>query len=481
MFIALAYNILLPDPLMLAKGMQDKEIPLYYYYWKNDKNEYYLGKKRSDNQYSIWLYTEERKWKPFHNANAFDGFGKAGKIYESVSFEDGNIKLKMLNDSDDDNNSNGDENTPPNPNPAPPLPFSADTLTEDNDIKTYKVAYYFWIDKDGMSFLSKAIDNDKTSIWNYTLDRKWMPIYNAKAFDGFSPIGKTFESAKIDSSASNIKIGKFLNPLLEDFKLKISSNSTGDNNSLTSEFLMMTPQFSWTYDEQYKALNRAFILQITKKDGTLIYSTLTSNDANSTEEGKGKNGAILAIPMNAFCEKEYTHTNNTNDVKIEYEASIYGVYDTSILDKATCAKDIMDKDNYLAKDSMSIFIFPYSSVKVKNDVAYYESDKYIEGNVSFTFKDVKLKESITNLKSHINITNLPKDFSISKDLTITHKVMGDNILNVNIERSNIVLDKRNIGIEFLDTLFTETPKKAQKASMNIEDYKTPPSPILELP
>lgn len=482
--MALACNLLLPNPIVLAKKLQNQDISLYYYYWKNDNNEYYLGKKRNDGKYSVWLYTKERKWKPFHNADAFDGFSKAGKVYKSVSFKDGNIMLEMKDGSGDDNDSGddaGDNDSPPSS--GPPLPFSINELAEETNIKTYKVAYYFWLNKSGMAFLSRVNEKTNTiSIWNYTSKRKWMPLHNAKTFDGFSPIGKTFESAKIDSALSKINITKFINPFKEDFDLKIYSNSVGDNNSLTSEFLTMTPQFSWTYDDKYKTVNEAFILQITKKDGTLVYSALLPKDTSSIKQGRGKDGVVLALPMNSFCDKSYTNVNNNNDDKIDYEASIYAVYDTSIFNKDTCTKDIMDEENYLAKGSMNISLFTNSTVKTKSNLSYNKDEKYIQGTVSFTFKDVKLKASIQNIKSHINITNLPKKFSISKDLNINHKIVDDNKLNITVEKTNITLDKKNITVEFLDTLFQESPKKVQKASVDIGDYKAPEAlPLPGLP
>ena len=471
LYVIVMFGTLLSNPITLAKGLTKKEIPLNYYYWKDEKGVYYLGKNRNNGTYSIWIYTKERKWKPFHNADGFDGFPKAGQIYKTVSFNNGNIILESMNASSDDDST--EEN---NDNLTPPTPFNSNLDTFENHSEMFKVEYYFWINEEGVAFLSKIKDKENPSIWNYTLDRKWVPLYNANTFDGFSGIKNTFDDVRIDSTNSKIIIGNFVNHLQDDFKLKLNSqsfsNSIGNGNNLTSNFLKKTPQFYWTYDEQYKTINEAFILQITDKKGKLIYSTLLSKDDNYTKEGRSINDTTLPLPSSSFCEKQYRPIPPTGETKIMYIAYIYGVYDISITNQKTCLMDIAKKENYLAKSALEMFLLVNDTVIVNSSLAY-KDDKYLEGEIVLTFEDVVLKNPTDDIKNHIKITNLPSDFDINQDLKISHKVIGKTSLTITINKTEIQLEDRIVHIEFLDTLFIDTPNKIQQATIEIRDYSPP--------
>lgn len=467
-YAILIFNILHSNPFTLAKRISNKDVPISYYYWKDDKNVFYLGKKRKDKTYSIWIYTKDRKWKPFHNTGSFDKFPKAGKMYQSVSFKDGMISLEPMNASGEDDNKN---------DPKPPIPFSTNIVAFAGDTKMFKIDYYFWADENNFAFLSKMKDANNTSIWHYTKDREWMPIYNAGSFDGFPAIGKTFDSVKLDPTLSAIKVGNFVNYLKDDFKLKLSSNSVGDDNYLTSEFTMKTPQFNWDYNLKYRNINEAFILQLAKEDGSLIYSTLLSKKAYNIEEGKGSSERLKVLPSSAFCEKQYENTIETDD-RVFYRATIYAIYDISVTNKATCIKDIQDEKNYLVKSTLDMYVLTKNSIKVNSDLTY--KNGFLEGSIVFSFSDAILKKTIKNIQEHIKITNLPSDFDIPKDLKLSHTI-DVNELIVTIKKTKVKIENKYIDIEFLDTMFVEAPKNKQKLTIPISDAKKPPANKTGLP
>lgn len=150
----------------------------YFYFTKN--NISYLAKNRGSNNISIWQYTKNRKWKPLHNTDGFDKFKKIGKVFNSIKFDGYNETISFT----DINDSAIDENIK--------------TLTSNIKNSTLKIKWYFWVDNNDYFLFQNT--NNEMKIWNYTLDRKWKPLHNADAFDGFKLAGKTLDSYNLSYS-----------------------------------------------------------------------------------------------------------------------------------------------------------------------------------------------------------------------------------------------------------------------------------------
>ena len=72
--------------------------------------------------------------------------------------------------------------------------------------KTFKVLFYFWVTKDGSAFLMNA-KNDNVSIWQFTSEKKWRPVHNAKPQDGFDGIGHTILNTDFDPKTKILQTG----------------------------------------------------------------------------------------------------------------------------------------------------------------------------------------------------------------------------------------------------------------------------------
>ncbi len=174
----------------LASNISTLDINMQYYFFVEDKKAF-LIRERNNKTYSLWYYTSDRKWQPIHNASAFDGFGEAmanlsnilvNKTSEQITF--GNI-----------NNNNIDNNI-------------KDLLSNVAN-KTVKIGWYFWANQ--RAFLIKRNPNNEISIWHYASGRKWQPVHNASAFDGFPKAGKTFDNVVFIPSSNTLSLGSVIN------------------------------------------------------------------------------------------------------------------------------------------------------------------------------------------------------------------------------------------------------------------------------
>lgn len=86
---------------------------------------------------------------------------------------------------------------------------------------TMNVQYYFYIIKNN-AFLSKKSPNGGYALWYYTIDRKWQPIHNAGAFDGFSKADSVFDSVEANEDNTKVTIGSIINTNISDKILSLA-------------------------------------------------------------------------------------------------------------------------------------------------------------------------------------------------------------------------------------------------------------------
>ena len=79
----------------LLNHISNSRIIIQYFYWNIDDN-LYLAKDRGDNNISIWNYTNNRKWRPLHNTEAFDGFEKAPIVFDNISIKKNSGIIKIF-------------------------------------------------------------------------------------------------------------------------------------------------------------------------------------------------------------------------------------------------------------------------------------------------------------------------------------------------------------------------------------------------
>ena len=79
------------------------------------------------------------------------------------------------------------------------------TLAKNITDAKHSLKYYYWMDSDDSKYYLAKKNKDNTySAWMYTDDRKWKPIHNTKAFDGFPKADKYFKEISFKGGAMNI-------------------------------------------------------------------------------------------------------------------------------------------------------------------------------------------------------------------------------------------------------------------------------------
>ncbi len=149
-----------------------------WYFWMTKSGKAYLASGR-DSEIAVWYLTSERKWQPIHNAGAFDGYSEASKSFGSVTISNDGRKIYFgtaLNNNE---------------------------FTNDLKDSNYDIGWYFWMSNSGKAYLASGRDSE-IAVWYLTNDRKWQPIHNAGAFDGYSSVGKVFNSLGISSDGRTI-------------------------------------------------------------------------------------------------------------------------------------------------------------------------------------------------------------------------------------------------------------------------------------
>lgn len=145
-------------------------------------------KKRDGDNNSLWSYAEGRKWRPLHNSVAFDGFKEQTSHFTSVIYDNGIIRASGLSKSGYDEDI---------------VKLNEKIVDKDN-----KVNFYFWHDEKNIFYLMTEVSENKYSIWHYTDERKWEPLHNAKAFDGFPEAKETLSNIVLDKKSRTLTIGK---------------------------------------------------------------------------------------------------------------------------------------------------------------------------------------------------------------------------------------------------------------------------------
>ena len=193
-----------------------------YYFFPSQKGNYFLATMR-DGKMKVWRYAEQKRWQPVHNAGAFDGFEGAEDMFGSVAYDKGQVTFGETIAKDDGKAPVSDPGAPP------PLPNQFNVLStisamgQDLSVKEYaeelksgnfKVTHYFWKITEGEGsdqkiypFLVKTQDISNLSLYYLTADKKWKPLYNAKAFDGFDEVGETIGDISFDPATLELEIG----------------------------------------------------------------------------------------------------------------------------------------------------------------------------------------------------------------------------------------------------------------------------------
>jgi hypothetical protein len=170
------------NTIMLAKKIENQTFSIKYFFVYSEDKTIFLVYLHPDkpNELVVWNYTAKKQWQPVHNAKEYDGFKKADKTISGYKKESDFItfgKALVKNNNFVDKIAN----------------------------KKLQIKFYFWISKSSV-FLFYPKDIKNINIWHLTSDKKWMPIYNTKAYDGFSSAGNIFLDTVFNKKESTLKI-----------------------------------------------------------------------------------------------------------------------------------------------------------------------------------------------------------------------------------------------------------------------------------
>jgi len=180
----------------LLSILENSEAQMQYIFWQDGSAAFLSNIVPAGEKPSIWRLTSERKWQPLYNAGAFDGFPAAGDTFDSVSL-DPDTKQVIVG----------------NVNQQTALPdASVDPMLKLLENKTYAPKHYFWnevVDGENVPFLATTKEDGSNAVWHLTTEgRKWQPLVNADAFDGFPEASDTVSDLKIDIKRGSLKAGK---------------------------------------------------------------------------------------------------------------------------------------------------------------------------------------------------------------------------------------------------------------------------------
>jgi len=166
----------------LLGTLLNKTFKMQYYFIKSESNKYFLLSIKNKNDFYMWRFTTDKKWEPVHNAGAYDGFDKADKTLSSATYSEKYVTI-------------GSE-----------IATKETKYIQELADKKFKVLFYFWTSGSN-AFLIEAKDENTISLWNLTSEKKWMPLHNAGAYDGFAKAGKTILDISFDFTSTNLTIG----------------------------------------------------------------------------------------------------------------------------------------------------------------------------------------------------------------------------------------------------------------------------------
>lgn len=170
----------------LINVVANNSMKVKYYFWV-EESKAFLASKKNDNSYSVWHFTNDKKWQPIHNTGAFDGFDEAKKSFSNVRLDLENAKITFSSSINNDNK-------------------NIEDLVKVLENKTVNIKWYFWlVEKDAFLF-SKDGEYD-VRIWSFTNNRKWKPIHNASAYDGFDEAKTRLSDINFDHSNGMLSVG----------------------------------------------------------------------------------------------------------------------------------------------------------------------------------------------------------------------------------------------------------------------------------
>jgi subtilisin family serine protease len=156
----------------ILNRLKNNTFNIGWYFWADREKAYLMSNPKNP---SIWEFTNDRAWRPMHNASDFDGYNGKEKIFNNISISSDLKKIYFGSSNDNNQLSN----------------------------RSFDIGWYFFATDFG-TFIAAGRDSNM-AIWEFTNDRKWRPIHNASAIDGYYHNAKSFfSSVKISTNGETI-------------------------------------------------------------------------------------------------------------------------------------------------------------------------------------------------------------------------------------------------------------------------------------
>ena len=81
--------------------LKNKTFDIVWYFWESNSYPFLASGRDKDTGIRIWQFTGGGKWRPIHNASAFDGFPGAKNVFDSVEISDDGYTIDIIKNAYD--------------------------------------------------------------------------------------------------------------------------------------------------------------------------------------------------------------------------------------------------------------------------------------------------------------------------------------------------------------------------------------------
>ncbi len=81
--------------------LKNKTFKIVWYFWESNSYPFLASGRGKDTGMRIWQFTSGGKWRPIHNASAFDGFPGASQVFDEVTISDDGYTIDIIKNAYD--------------------------------------------------------------------------------------------------------------------------------------------------------------------------------------------------------------------------------------------------------------------------------------------------------------------------------------------------------------------------------------------
>ena len=81
--------------------LKNKTFKIVWYFWESNSYPFLASGRNAESGVRIWQFTAGGKWRPVHNANAFDGFAGADNVFDMVDISEDGYTINIVKNAYD--------------------------------------------------------------------------------------------------------------------------------------------------------------------------------------------------------------------------------------------------------------------------------------------------------------------------------------------------------------------------------------------